>query len=229
MTLMSLAEYARRVGKSRAAMTQWKKAGRLVMQGDQVDVEASDAWLKKYRRDGMPEITGDATTVKRGRPSVKQHVEDGQQLNTEPTCLTCDEIEARLAALDWKQAFDWSVEVQGERAKRAAQCVGLVAIESDLRDDGHWGGFQLRNPACQDQASTDAVIAGFGFELSASEVVKHCRYEIEACVWPDTGERMFDADENSTVVPSLLPTLARPFHQHDKSGGIWAAPDHGGV
>ncbi|WP_175850012.1 hypothetical protein [Burkholderia cepacia] len=228
MTLMSLAEYARRVGKSRAAMTQWKKAGRLVMQGDQVDVEASDAWLKKYRRDGMPEITDDATTVKRGRPSVKQPAEDGRQLNSEPTCLTCDEIEARLAALDWKQAFDWSVEAQRERAQRAAQCVGLAAIESDLRDDGHWGGFQLRNPACQDPASTDAVIAGFGFELSAWEVVRHCRHEIEACVWAETGEPMFD-DDNATVVPSLLPTLARPFHQHDKSGDTGPAPDHGGV
>jgi hypothetical protein len=28
---------------------------------------------------------------------------------------------------------------------------------------------------------------------------------------------MFD-DDNATVVPSLLLTLARPFHQHDKSG-----------
>ena len=218
MTLMSLAEYARRVGKSRAAMTQWKKAGRLVMQGDQVDVEASDARLKKYRRDGMPEITDGATTVKRGRPSVKQPAEKGRQLNSEPTCLTCDEIEAQLATLDWKQVFDWSIEAQRERAKQAAQCVGLVAVESDLRDDGHWGGFQLRNPACQDPSSTDAVIAGFGFELSAWEGAKHCRHEIEACIWPDTRERMFDDDECATVVPCLLPTLARPFHQDDKSG-----------
>ncbi|WP_186262062.1 hypothetical protein [Burkholderia gladioli] len=215
MTLMSLAEYARRVGKSRAAITQWKKAGRLVMQGDQVDVEASDAWLKKYRRDGMPKVTDDAAAVKRGRPSVKQGAEVGTQLNSEPTCLTCDEIEARLAEFDWQQTFDWSIEAQRERAVQAAQCVGFVAIESDLRDDGHWGGFQLRNPACQDPASTDAVIAGFGFELSAWEIVKLCRHEIEACVWPETDERMFD-DDSSTVVPSLLPALARPFYKHDK-------------
>ncbi|WP_146128181.1 hypothetical protein [Burkholderia gladioli] len=215
MTLMSLAEYARRVGKSRAAMTQWKKAGRLVMQGEQVDVEASDAWQKKYRRDGMPKITDATTAVKRGRPSVKQGAEVGTQLNSEPTCLTCDEIEARLAEFDWQQTFDWSIEAQRERAMQAAQCVGFVAIESDLRDDGHWGGFQLRNPACQDPASTDAVIAGFGFELSAWEIVKLCRHEIEACVWPETDERMFD-DDSSTVVPSLLPALARPFYKHDK-------------
>lgn len=217
MTLMSLAEYARRVGKSRAAITQWKQAGRLVMQGDQVDVEASDAWQKKYRRDGMPKITDATTAVKRGRPSVKQGAEAGTQLNSEPTCLTCDEIAARLAKLDWQQTFDWSIEAQRERAMQAAQCVGFVAIESDLRDDGHWGGFQLRNPACQDPSSIDAVIAGFGFELSAWEVVKHCRHEIGACVWPDTGERMFE-DDSSTVVPSLLPALARPFDQHDKLG-----------
>ncbi|PRE80717.1 hypothetical protein C6Q13_28255 [Burkholderia gladioli] len=196
-------------------MTQWKKAGRLVMQGEQVDVEASDAWQKKYRRDGMPKITDATTAVKRGRPSVKQGAEVGTQLNSEPTCLTCDEIEARLAEFDWQQTFDWSIEAQRERAMQAAQCVGFVAIESDLRDDGHWGGFQLRNPACQDPASTDAVIAGFGFELSAWEIVKLCRHEIEACVWPETDERMFD-DDSSTVVPSLLPALARPFYKHDK-------------
>ncbi|QHP92016.1 hypothetical protein EXE55_14315 [Burkholderia glumae] len=229
MTLMSLAEYARRVGKSRAAMTQWKKAGRLVMQGDQVDVEASDAWLKKYRRDGMPKVTDDTTAVKRGRPSVKQGAEVGTQLNSEPTCLTCDEIEARLAEFDWQQTFDWSIEAQRERAMQAAQCVGFVAIESDLRDDGHWGGFQLRNPECRDPSSADAVIAGFGFELSAWEVVKHCRHEIEASVWPDTGERMFGDDDNATVVPSLLPALARPFHQHDGSGDIGSAQKHGHV
>ncbi|WP_186020353.1 hypothetical protein [Burkholderia gladioli] len=222
MTLMSLAEYARRVGKSRAAMTQWKKAGRLVMQGDQVDVEASDAWLKKYRRDGMPKITADATAVKRGRPPVKQGAGEDAQPNSEPSCLTCDEIEARLAKLDWKQVFDWSIEGQRERAMQAAQCVGFVAIESDLRDDGHWGGFQLRNPACQDPSSIDAVIAGFGFELSAWELVKLCRNEIEACVWPDTGERMFE-DDSSTVVPCLLPALARPFHQHDETGDAESA------
>ena len=33
MTLVSQAEYARRLGVSRAAVAQWKKSGRLVLQG----------------------------------------------------------------------------------------------------------------------------------------------------------------------------------------------------
>ncbi|WP_429497455.1 hypothetical protein ACQUFY_16770 [Robbsia andropogonis] len=224
MTTMTLAEYARRVGKSRAAVTQWKKAGRLVMQGDQVNVEASDAWLKRYRREGMPAIADSDPAVKRGRPSVKQNGKSVKQdddlthsLNTEPAELTCDEIEAVLGRLDWCQSFDWSEDAQRERARQAARCVGFVAIESVVRDDGHWGGFQLREEAAAaDDMPEDSIIGGYGFELSAAEVVKLCRDQVLVSLWPGTDARMFE-DDRATVVPALLPALAYPFYESEKA------------
>ena len=102
MEFISQAEYARRLGVSRAAISQWKTEGRLVTQGTKVDVEASDAKLKRYRREGLPDIQPTTKTVKRGRPSVKH----AEQLNTEPVRLTCDELVERLAGLDWTQTVD---------------------------------------------------------------------------------------------------------------------------
>lgn len=204
MTLVSQAEYARRLGVSRAAVAQWKKAGRLVLQGDKVDVEETDARLKRYRRDGLPDIVADTPTVKRGRPLVKQL----DALNTEPVCLTCVEVMERLAALDWTQSFDWSPEAQDERARLAAQCIGWEAVKSPVRDDGHWGWFQLRIPAyiAAHGLTDNAVPAGHGFELDAWDVLKACRAELEP----------IDDDDEMTVRLDLLPLLAHPFSEHDR-------------
>lgn len=213
MTLVSLAEYARRVGKTRAAISQWKKAGRLVLQGDQVDVEATDAYLKRYRRAGLPEIDPQPKPVKRGRPSVKQSGKsvkqpDAAQLNSESVNLTCVEVAQRLAALDWAQTFDWSPEAQDKRARLAAQCIGWEAVTSPIRDDGHWGGYQLRIPAHIEAhgLTEDAIPAGHGFELYPIQVLKVCREELEPIY----------VDDTMTVRLDLLPLLARPFHECDE-------------
>ena len=69
MTLIKQTEFAKRRGVSRMAVTKWKASGMLVMRGDLVDVEASDARLKKYRRDGLPKPT--KATPKRGAAKAK--------------------------------------------------------------------------------------------------------------------------------------------------------------
>lgn len=51
--LCTQAEFARMHAVSRKTATQWKARGWLVFQGDLVDVKASEALLKKYRRDGV--------------------------------------------------------------------------------------------------------------------------------------------------------------------------------
>lgn len=51
--LCTQAEFARMHEVSRKTATQWKARGWLVFKGDRVDVEASNARLKKYRRDGV--------------------------------------------------------------------------------------------------------------------------------------------------------------------------------
>ncbi|HAT1683152.1 TPA: hypothetical protein I8Y21_003876 [Klebsiella oxytoca] len=47
---MNQAEFARRHGVSRKTVTQWKERGWLVMNGREINVDASDALLKKYRK-----------------------------------------------------------------------------------------------------------------------------------------------------------------------------------
>jgi hypothetical protein len=85
----------------------------------------------------------------------------------------------RLAALDWRTAFDWSGEAQDERARLAAECIGWEAVRSPIRDDGHFGGWQLRIPAyvVAHGLASDAVLTGHGFELDVWDV-KACRDEI---------------------------------------------------
>ncbi|ECZ8127634.1 hypothetical protein F8606_21745 [Salmonella enterica] len=47
---MNQAEFARRHGVSRKTVTQWKERGWLVMNGREIDVEASETMLEKYRK-----------------------------------------------------------------------------------------------------------------------------------------------------------------------------------
>ncbi|MBN3813658.1 hypothetical protein [Paraburkholderia sp. Ac-20347] len=70
MNTMTRAQYARRIGKSRATITEWAQTGRIVMHGDFVDVAASDAKLRTYRSGGMPKVVNSAPSVKRGRPTA---------------------------------------------------------------------------------------------------------------------------------------------------------------
>ena len=44
-------------GVSRKTVTLWKKRGWLVFQGDEVNVSASNALIKRYRRDGIESVT----------------------------------------------------------------------------------------------------------------------------------------------------------------------------
>lgn len=57
MTQINQAAFAALHGVSRKTVTAWKARGWLVLQGDQVDIEASNARLKKYRREGLPVVT----------------------------------------------------------------------------------------------------------------------------------------------------------------------------
>ncbi|VVE06871.1 hypothetical protein [Pandoraea sputorum] len=63
---------------SRKTVTKWKERGWLVFAGDEVDVEASNALLKKYRRDGIPSVTKPVTQSTQGnkRKSVTEAATD---------------------------------------------------------------------------------------------------------------------------------------------------------
>lgn len=57
MTTESQAEFARRCSVSRKTVTAWKKAGRLVLQGDQVEVEATIAMMNRNHKGGSQAVT----------------------------------------------------------------------------------------------------------------------------------------------------------------------------
>ncbi|MBB2999790.1 hypothetical protein FHX57_002121 [Paraburkholderia tropica] len=196
---MTLAEYSRRINKSRATVTQWKQAGKIVMRGNRVDVEASDAKLGTNRSGGMPKVVNSAPSVKRGRPSTKR-AGDIDLGSTAPIELRAADVQRTLVALDGKLQFDWSESAQRERARQAARCVGFIAAESAIRDDGHWGGFQLRGG--------DYVIDGYGYELMPWNVVRHCREQAA-----ETGNG-YSGGDLVTVIPALLPLLALPLCHH---------------
>ncbi|ASW00147.1 hypothetical protein [Paraburkholderia aromaticivorans] len=59
---------------SRKTVTKWKERGWLVFAGDEIDVDASNANLKRYRRDGAPAVTQGVTQAQKGnkRKTVTQ-------------------------------------------------------------------------------------------------------------------------------------------------------------
>lgn len=82
---MNQSEFAALHGVSRKTVTKWKERGWLVFAGDEVDVEASNKLLKRYRRDGVQAVTSSAPKSPRGNKpqSVTQAakgvtIEDGE-------------------------------------------------------------------------------------------------------------------------------------------------------
>lgn len=69
MALIKQAAFAELHKVSRKTVTSWKQRGWLELQGDLVDVEASNARLKKYRRDGIDSVTQLVTQAESGNKS----------------------------------------------------------------------------------------------------------------------------------------------------------------
>lgn len=125
------------------------------------------------------------------------------------TRMRRSEAVQRLQALDWGQAWDWSDDAQHTRLQGAAAVVGLEAVQSPLDDDGHWGGYQLRNLAVQvvhGGLCFEAVAAGYGFELDTFQALVECREHLHH---PD--DTADDLAEIIEVRLDLLPLLAYPF------------------
>jgi phage terminase Nu1 subunit (DNA packaging protein) len=63
---MNQSEFAALHDVSRKTVTKWKERGWLVFAGDEIDVDASNANLKRYRRDGAPAVTQSVTQSPEG-------------------------------------------------------------------------------------------------------------------------------------------------------------------
>lgn len=71
---MNQSAFAELHSVSRKTVTKWKERGWLVFAGDEIDVEASNANLRRYRRDGAPAVTQSVTQPPKGnkRKTVTQ-------------------------------------------------------------------------------------------------------------------------------------------------------------
>jgi phage terminase Nu1 subunit (DNA packaging protein) len=99
---MKQSEFAALHGVSRKTVTTWKQRGWLVFDGDQVDVEASNEMLRKYRRDAGEVVTQPVTPAPEGNKSDEVTVRSGESIEqaafralvSDKTVMTLDE--ARL-------------------------------------------------------------------------------------------------------------------------------------
>jgi hypothetical protein len=115
-------------------------------------------------------------------------------------------VTARLTGAGHKARTRTSAFSPG--ATLGARCVGWYAVTSDLRDDGHWGGFQLRTEVMDDsELNSNCIVGGYGYEFDCWDVPRACR---EGLV------ESFDGHEDVRVRADLLHWLAHPFAEHDK-------------
>lgn len=130
MTLVSQSEFARMCGVSRQAVLKWKSAGRLVLQGNQVDVEATDERMQRLHEGGSPLRRTLVDTV------------DSRLTNHRPVdkfraVLSTDEV---LAAIDGTRKFDFSRGGLTRRLTAATKILGFELVfdrdDIDLRRDG---------------------------------------------------------------------------------------------
>jgi hypothetical protein len=199
------ADFARRCGVSRKSVTKWKTEGRIVMAGDLVDVAASTEKLRRYRREGLPAGLRDpgarvaAPARRRAAPPAV-------------ATMTRAELQAAIEAADMAgPPRDWSDAAQVARMHAAARTLGLEAMQSPVRDDGHHGGWQLRDATTAPGASiTDAIVAGYGYELEPFEVIEACRRLADEFADEYPGE-VLTADPNG-VAALALPHLKA--HEH---------------
>lgn len=219
--LITQAEHARRCSVSRKSVTIWKDRGQLVMVDNLIDFGASykgERWHASTKKVFVEDAVQEAARAPAKTPAAARgHRADPGA----PVTLPRSEVVRKLRALDWTQTFDWSPDAQRARALAAAEAVGLQAVESPADDDGHWGGFQLRNVALMERHGGlrfDAIAAGYGFELEEGDVLVESRHRIDH---PD--DHPDDLADLITIRLDQLPLLAYPFGPfHRRSAGAAA-------
>jgi hypothetical protein len=145
MTLVSQAEFARLCGVSRQAVLKWKAAGRLVLQGNSVHVEATDERMQRYHEGGSPLRRQSVDAVDTWLTNDRAVDKNGSDLSTE----------RRLSDIDGTTEFDMSRDGLHRRVMGAANALGFdPRIAGD--DIELW---RNRQP--------HFVSAGDGFELNA--------------------------------------------------------------
>ncbi len=211
-TTMTKAAFARLCEVSKPAVAKWLQQGIAVLaENYEIHLEATAESMRRYRKAGLPPSFEAMVTGVDPRPagSARRATQaDAIQTPSSNGPYRRGELAARLLALDWKTPFDLSEDSVRARILRAAEAVGFEVAEAHFEDDGHWGGYQLRNVNLLEhygELCFEAIVAGYGFELEASQVLLECR---EKLTHPDDGP---EDDDLIAMDLELLPALAYPF------------------
>lgn len=115
MRLVSQSEFARLCGVSRQAVLKWKAAKSLVMQGNQIDVDATDERMQRYHKGGSP-LRRQPVDAVDNRLTPDRAV-DKKQLDLSTARL--------LSELDDTLEFDFSRAGLRKRVTEAANSLGF--------------------------------------------------------------------------------------------------------
>jgi DNA-binding transcriptional regulator YdaS (Cro superfamily) len=124
------AEFARLMGVSKPAVTQWKAAGRLVLVDGRVDVEATRAVLARFRREGDPLNPGPKPVLEGWEPKDDEEAEriaalvilaTGSEWTTEEAIRVKESHLALLKRLEYDQKSGAVVAVAEVAAAVGAQ------------------------------------------------------------------------------------------------------------
>ncbi|MEB2544345.1 hypothetical protein [Burkholderia cenocepacia] len=186
MTTVSQSAFASICGVSRQMVSKWKSAGWLVLQGSEVDVEATHARMKKYYSKGSPVPASALAAVDTGASPVDKPVSTTRHsVNRTPAAATAGE---RLAMLDGTIGFEFSREALRSRIDEAARILGW---QVRFEDGGIWLGKGDLEPMTLDDDP---------FEVNAYVVLETLRF--------------FGLDPDAPLAPKfepVLPLLAKPF------------------
>lgn len=137
---MKQSEFAALHDVSRKTVTKWKERGWLVFAGDEVDVDASNALLKKYRRDGAGTVTQSVTQAPEGnKPARKlKRVTQAASEVTLGASESADEVAQRIMTgnielLDFDKARCFKENYLGLKAQlEYDRDAGLVVAVADV-------------------------------------------------------------------------------------------------
>jgi len=144
MTCVSQSEFARMCGVSRQAVMKWKLAGRLVLQGNLVDVEATDEHMQKYHEGGSPLRRQAVDAVDMRLTKAGEVDKGGRKLSTTPPALSADAPHAQGRKSDQsagrlrQPVSTTGIEIKpGESVDEAAsRLVGEIDLEMSF-DEAH--------------------------------------------------------------------------------------------
>jgi len=167
MTIVSQSQYAALRGVSRKTVTQWKQAGKLTISGGGIDVELSDAFLKKYRATGVT-----------GNKSVKALPDDSD------SALEHETLEAKVNQMMQTGGADMTLE----EAKRVKE--NYLALLSQLDYDTKSGLVVLVSEVAEAVGKQFATVRTKLLAIPSEQAPRLSRLKTEAEV-QDTMRELF--------------------------------------